>query len=71
MFDSCDVFFSYEQFLFRLRLKYKELSLDIVWAISVSLAGIGVTTVILAKVNILVGRSARKNNNTKTNGLVR
>ncbi len=44
MFDSCDVFFSYEQFLFRLRLKYKELSLDIVWAISVSLAGIGVTT---------------------------
>jgi hypothetical protein len=66
---SC--YLSITKFFFDFLIYYKELALDIIWVISVSLVGIGVTTVILAIINILVGRMTGKNNNTKANGLVR
>lgn len=47
------------------------MELDIGWVISVSLAGIIATIGILAIINVIARRSENRNENTKTNGLIR
>jgi mannose/fructose/N-acetylgalactosamine-specific phosphotransferase system component IIC len=44
------------------------MAIDIGWAISISLIGIGITTVLLAVINLKL--KCPNQNNTKTNGVV-